>query len=60
MKARCLLALLVAGLMLMPFAVREARAAGPTDQLRGNVDRVLKLVADPVYKAPDKTKDRRR
>jgi phospholipid transport system substrate-binding protein len=60
MKVRRSLALLVAALVLMPFAAREARAAGPADQLRGNVDRVLKLVGDPVYKAPDKTKDRRR
>jgi phospholipid transport system substrate-binding protein len=60
MTARRHLVLLVVSLVLAPFVACAAEGAGPTDQLRGNVDRVLKLVADPAYKAPEKTKDRRR
>jgi phospholipid transport system substrate-binding protein len=50
---------LVAGLMLVSFAGREGWAGAPTDQLRGNVERVLKLVGDTSTKTPDRTKDRR-
>jgi phospholipid transport system substrate-binding protein len=40
-------------------AAREATAGAPTDQLRTQVDRVLKLLDDPALKAPDKAKERR-
>jgi phospholipid transport system substrate-binding protein len=38
---------------------RDALAGVPTDQLRTQVDRVLKLLEDPALKAPDKAKERR-
>ena len=60
MKARRHLALLVATLALTPVVAREAGAGAPTDQLRSNVERVLKLVSDPVLKNPGKTKERRK
>src|SRR6185369_17736268 len=59
MTVRDVVASLVAGLMLVSFAPREGWAGTPTDQLRGNVERVLKLVGDSSMKAPDRTKDRR-
>jgi phospholipid transport system substrate-binding protein len=51
-------ALLVA-LTLALVAAHEAVAGEPTNQLRGQVDRVLKLLADPVMKQPAKAKERR-
>jgi phospholipid transport system substrate-binding protein len=59
MTVRDVVAPLVAGLMLVSFAAREGWAGAPTDQLRGNVERVLKLVGDTSTKPSDKTKDRR-
>jgi phospholipid transport system substrate-binding protein len=59
MKVRRHLALLGAVLLLVAAAAREAGAGAPTDQLRTNVDRVIKLVSDPSLKGPDKAKDRR-
>jgi len=50
------LALAVAGLAL---AASPARAGAPLDQLRLQVDRVLKALDDPELKKPDKAKDRR-
>ena len=50
------LALAVAGLAL---AASPARAGTPLDQLRLQVDRVLKVLDDPELKKPDKAKDRR-
>ena len=50
---------LASTLLVAPLAAREATAGAPTDQLRGQVDRVLKLLDDPALKAPDKAKDRR-
>ena len=50
------LALAVAGLAL---AASPARAGAPLDQLRLQVDRVLKVLDDPELKKPDKAKDRR-
>ena len=38
---------------------RDATAGAPTDQLRAQVDKVLKLLDDPALKAPDKAKERR-
>ncbi len=60
MKARRRLALLVAALVLMPVVAGEAGAGAPTDQLRNNVDRVLRLVSDRVLKEPGRTKERRK
>jgi phospholipid transport system substrate-binding protein len=45
--------------LVAPPAVREAAAGAPTDQLRTQVDRVLKLLEDPALKAPDKARERR-
>ena len=59
MKVRRHLALLVALFVLVAVAAREAGAGPPTDQLRSNVERVLKLVADPTLKGPEKARDRR-
>jgi phospholipid transport system substrate-binding protein len=59
MKVRRHLALLVAVFALVGVAAREAGAGAPTDQLRSNVERVLKLVADPTLKGPEKARDRR-
>jgi len=59
MKSRhvaLVLALAVAGLAL---AASPARAGAPLDQLRLQVDRVLKVLDDPELKKPDKAKDRR-
>lgn len=38
---------------------RNATAGAPTEQLRTQVDRVLKLLDDGALKAPDKAKERR-
>ena len=50
---------LVCTLLVGPLAVREAAAGAPTEQLRTQVDRVLKLLDDSTLKAPDKARDRR-
>jgi len=50
------LALAVAGLAL---AASPAGAGAPLDQLRLQVDRVLKVLDDAELKKPDKAKDRR-
>ena len=59
MKARRHHALLAAVILPICLAVAPAAAGVPTDQLRSNVDRVLKLVADPGLKGADRAKDRR-
>jgi phospholipid transport system substrate-binding protein len=38
---------------------REAAAAEPTNQLRAQIDRVLKVLDDPALKQPAKTRERR-
>jgi phospholipid transport system substrate-binding protein len=38
---------------------REATAGAPTEQLRAQVDKVLKLLDDGALKAPDKARERR-
>ena len=38
---------------------RDATAGAPTEQLRAQVDKVLKLLDDGALKAPDKAKERR-
>ena len=40
-------------------AARDATAGAPTEQLRAQVDKVLKLLDDSALKAPDKAKERR-
>ena len=50
---------LACSMLVVPLAARDATAGAPTDQLRGQVDRVLKLLDDPALKAPDKAKERR-
>jgi phospholipid transport system substrate-binding protein len=45
--------------LLGALAAGEATAGAPTDQLRGQVDRVLKLLDDPDLKAPNKARERR-
>jgi phospholipid transport system substrate-binding protein len=50
----------VAALMLVVLvAGREAGAAEPTNQLRGQMERVLKLLGDPALKPPAKARERR-
>jgi phospholipid transport system substrate-binding protein len=46
-------------LLLASVAAREATAGAPTEQLRTQVDRVLKLLDDAALKAPDKARERR-
>src|SRR5581483_1178650 len=46
-------------LLVLLAATRQALAGVPTDQLRMQVDRVLKLLDDPALKAPDKANERR-
>jgi phospholipid transport system substrate-binding protein len=50
---------LVCTVLVGPLAVREAAAGAPTEQLRTQVDRVLKLLDDSTLKAPDKARERR-
>jgi phospholipid transport system substrate-binding protein len=50
---------LACSLLVAPVAARVADAGAPTDQLRLQVDRVLKLLEDPALQAPDKARERR-
>jgi phospholipid transport system substrate-binding protein len=59
MTVRHVLAPIVGALLLVSFTVRDGWAGTPTDQLRANVDRVLKVVGDTTMKAPDRAKERR-
>ncbi|HEY7521441.1 MAG TPA: ABC transporter substrate-binding protein [Methylomirabilota bacterium] len=58
MTAWVRIGLVCAVLAALPVA-REATAGAPTDQLRTQVDRVLKLLDDSALKAPEKAKERR-
>jgi phospholipid transport system substrate-binding protein len=40
-------------------ALSPARAGAPSDQLRGHIDRVIKVLDDPELKKESKTRDRR-
>ena len=53
------MALLVAISSAVLFAAGSAAAAEPTNQLRAQVDRVLKVLDDPALKPPAKTRERR-
>jgi phospholipid transport system substrate-binding protein len=50
---------LACALLVLTVPARDATAGAPTDQLRAQVDRVLKLLDDPILKAPDKAAERR-
>jgi phospholipid transport system substrate-binding protein len=50
---------LACALFVALLVAREATAGAPTDQLRTQVDRVLKLLEDSGLKAPEKAKERR-
>ena len=50
---------LVTTLLVGPIAAREAAAGAPTEQLRTQVDKVLKILDDNTLKSPDKAKERR-
>jgi len=45
--------------VLSAFAAREAAAGPATDQLRGAIDRVVKVLEDPALKSQDRAADRR-
>ncbi|MBI4591244.1 MAG: ABC transporter substrate-binding protein [Candidatus Rokubacteria bacterium] len=53
------LIVLVAASVLSLFAVREALAGPPSDQLRGHIDRVLKVLDDSELKKDGKVRERR-
>lgn len=46
-------------MVLALVAGREAEAGAPTDQLRAQLERVLKTVEDPEFKRPGKASERR-
>ena len=50
---------LACGVLVALLAARDATAGAPTEQLRTQVDKVLKLLDDAALKAPDKAKERR-
>jgi len=50
---------LALGLLLSVSIVLPAVAGPPSDQLKAQIDRVLKTLDDPELKKPDKAKDRR-
>jgi phospholipid transport system substrate-binding protein len=51
--------LAVCAVLLVVVVARDAGAGPPTDQLRLNIDQVLKVLQDPVLKAEAKTAERR-
>jgi len=55
-RSRCLI-LVGAALLVLP--VTQAWAGAPTDQLKGAIERVLKILDDPVLKSDGKAKERR-
>jgi phospholipid transport system substrate-binding protein len=52
------LSLILAGFLSL-IAVREGWGGPPTDQLKSSIDRVLKILGDPVLKADGKNRERR-
>jgi phospholipid transport system substrate-binding protein len=46
-------------LLVAPLAARDAAAGAPSEQLKSQVDRVLKVLDDAALKAPDRAKERR-
>jgi len=61
MTSRCHRAVLAAALVLAvtTLTARPALAGVPTDQLRAQIDRVLKTLEDPELKKENRAKDRR-
>jgi len=57
LPVRCVTA--IVGLLAIAFVVSPARAGAPTDQLRAQIERVLKVLDDPALKKDGKHKDRR-
>jgi phospholipid transport system substrate-binding protein len=53
------MALLAALTLIVAGGAREAAAAEPTNQLRAQIDRVLKLLDDPAMKQAARTRERR-
>ena len=53
-----LCAVMLAALLAI-LTAREAAAGPPTDQLKGAIDRVVKIVEDPSLKGDDRVADRR-
>ena len=51
--------IVLAATLLMLLATVEARAGQPTDQLRAQIDRVLKVLEDPELKKEGRIKERR-
>src|SRR5712691_25468 len=51
---------IVVAAVLALLAARDAGAGVPTDQLRGSIDLVLKIVTDPELKKETRTAERRR
>ena len=49
----------VLAVVLAILGARESAAGVPTDQLKGAVDRVVKLIEDPSYSGADKVAERR-
>jgi len=47
------------GLLLLLGPVTEARAGGPTEQLRASVDQIIKVLEDPSLKPESKQAERR-
>ena len=47
------------GLLLALLAGREAAAGPPTDQLKAEIDRVLKILDNPEFRRPGKEPERR-
>jgi phospholipid transport system substrate-binding protein len=58
MRENMIRAFIVTG-VLMLFAAGDASAGPPTDQVRGSIDRVLKVLSDPELKKEAKTAERR-
>ena len=59
MTARPLRVAMVLALLLALAASQEAGAGAPTDQLRAQIDKVLKTVEDPELKKAGKANERR-
>ena len=46
-------------LLILALAAGDARAGGPTDQIKATVDKALTVLRDPRFKPPAKLNDRR-
>ena len=50
---------IVAGLAILTLGARDARADAPSQQLKGQVDRILKTLQDPALRTEAKSAERR-